>query len=104
VGGYVDPRVGRGLFASFNANHPLIRCPIDQIYVTSDVAMVAVDLLPPFGSDHLALRARVRLDADLAAQLNTPPPPPDPEEEARLDGVVETYARNLAAARRGSPA
>jgi hypothetical protein len=66
--------------------------------------MVAVDLLPPFGSDHLALRARVRLDADLAAQLNTPPPPPDPEEEARLDGVVETYARNLAAARRGSPA
>jgi endonuclease/exonuclease/phosphatase (EEP) superfamily protein YafD len=34
VGGYVDPRVGRGMYASFNAKHFMIRCPIDQIYVT----------------------------------------------------------------------
>ena len=97
VGGYVDPRVGRGLFASFNANHPLIRCPIDQVYVTAEIAMVSIALLPPFGSDHLALLARIRLDPDLAAGLNTPPPPPDPEEEARLDGMVETFGKGLTA-------
>ena len=100
VGGYVDPRIGRGLFASFNANHPMIRCPIDQIYVTGEVAMVAFELLERFGSDHLALRARIRLDPDLAARLNRTPPPPDPEEEARLDGIVTAYGRSLEAARK----
>jgi endonuclease/exonuclease/phosphatase (EEP) superfamily protein YafD len=95
IGGYVDPRVGRGLYASFNANHPLIRCPIDQIYVSAEIAMVSIALLPPFGSDHLALLARIRLDPVLAADLNTPAPPPDPEEEAQLDGVVEAYGKGL---------
>ncbi len=99
VGGYVDPRIGRGLFASFNANHPMIRCPIDQIYVTDDVAMVSIELLERFGSDHLALRARIRLDPELAARLNRTPPPPDPEEEARLDGIVATYGGTLETAR-----
>jgi endonuclease/exonuclease/phosphatase (EEP) superfamily protein YafD len=103
VGGFVDPRVGRGLFASFNANHPLIRCPIDQIYVSAEIAMVSIALLPPFGSDHLALLARIRLDPALAARHDTPPQPPDPDEEARLDGVVETFGRSLDAARRRAP-
>ena len=99
VGGYVDPRIGRGLFASFNANHPMIRCPIDQIYVTDDIAMVSIEMLPPFGSDHLAMCARIRLDPELAASLNRTPPPPDPDEEARLDGIVTTYGKSLEAAR-----
>jgi endonuclease/exonuclease/phosphatase (EEP) superfamily protein YafD len=72
VGRYVDPRIGRGLYASFNANHPMIRCPIDQIYVTEDVAMVSIDLMERFGSDHLPLRACIRLEPDLAARLNRP--------------------------------
>ncbi len=98
VGGYVDPRVGRGLFASFNAKHPMIRCPIDQIYVTADIAMVSIGLLEPFGSDHLALRARIRVDPDLAGRLNHPAPPPDPAEEERLDGITARYGRDLEAA------
>jgi endonuclease/exonuclease/phosphatase (EEP) superfamily protein YafD len=99
VGGYVDPRVGRGLFASFNANHPLIRCPIDQIYVSAEIAMVSFMLLPPFGSDHLALLARIRVDPALAGSLNKLPPPPDPDEEARLDAEVEAFGKALDASR-----
>ena len=38
-GRYVDPRIGRGIYASFDANRPLIRCAIDQLYVTEDIAI-----------------------------------------------------------------
>ena len=58
VGGYVDPRIGRGLYASFHAKHPMIRCPIDQFYATEEVAVVSIELGPRVGSDHLPLIAR----------------------------------------------
>jgi endonuclease/exonuclease/phosphatase (EEP) superfamily protein YafD len=95
VGGYVDPRVGRGLFASFHAGNPLIRCPIDQIYVTADVAVVSIALGETIGSDHFPLVARLRIDPGLAARLNTPPPPLDPAEVDRLDEITEAYRRGI---------
>lgn len=98
VGGYVDPRVGRGLFASFHAQHLLIRCPIDQIYVTADVAVVSIAVGPRVGSDHYPMIARLLFDPDLAAQLNAPPPPLDPAEIDRLDEIVAAYRSRLDAA------
>jgi endonuclease/exonuclease/phosphatase (EEP) superfamily protein YafD len=95
VGGYVDPRVGRGLFASFHARNPLIRCPIDQVYVTAEVAVVSIALGDNIGSDHFPLVARLRIDPALAARLNTPPPPLDPAEVERLDEITEAYRRGI---------
>ncbi len=95
VGGYVDPRVGRGLYASFHAKHPMIRAPIDQFYATANVAVVSIALGPRVGSDHLPLIARVRIEPELAAGLNRPPRPLDPAEIERLDGVMEAYRRSL---------
>jgi endonuclease/exonuclease/phosphatase (EEP) superfamily protein YafD len=99
VGGYVDPRRGRGFFSSFHAEHPLIRAPIDQIYVTADVAVVGISLGPKVGSDHLPLIARLRFEPDLAARLNRPPKPLDPGEITRIDEVIEAYRSRLATAR-----
>jgi endonuclease/exonuclease/phosphatase (EEP) superfamily protein YafD len=98
VGGYVDPRIGRGLYASFHAEHMLIRCPIDQIYVTDDVAVVSIALGPKVGSDHFPMIARLRIDPELAAGLNTAPAPLDPAEVDRLDEIVAAYRRRLDAA------
>ena len=39
-GRYLDPRRGRGLYASFHAKNPLIRCAIDQLFVTEEIGMV----------------------------------------------------------------
>lgn len=98
VGGYVDPRRGRGLFSSFHAKHLMIRCPIDQIYVTADVAVVSIALGPRIGSDHFPLIARLRVEPALAATLNSPPPPLAPTEIDRFDEIVEAYRRRLDAA------
>ena len=98
VGGYVDPRIGRGLYASFHAEHLMIRCPIDQVYVTADMAVVSIALGPKVGSDHFPLIARLRVEPELAATLNTPPPPLDPGEVDRLDEIVAAYRTRLDAA------
>lgn len=104
VGGYVDPRVGRGLYASFDATSWLIRCPIDQIYVTADMAVTRVSLLPFVGSDHFPLLARLRPEPALAATLNVPPKPLDPAEITRLDELVSAYRDRLEKARTATDA
>ena len=96
-GRYLDPRVGRGLYASFHANNLLIRFAIDQLYVTEELAIAGFGLGPHVGSDHFPVIARVRIDAESAARLNRPTRPLDQPELADLDRRVEAYRRRLAA-------
>ncbi|MDN5567740.1 MAG: endonuclease/exonuclease/phosphatase family protein, partial [Paracoccus sp. (in: a-proteobacteria)] len=42
VGQYLDPRIGRGMFSSFDANRWWLRFPIDQLYVTANVAVASL--------------------------------------------------------------
>ncbi|MBP1804441.1 endonuclease/exonuclease/phosphatase family protein [Rubellimicrobium aerolatum] len=94
-GRYLDPRIGRGLYASFHANNILIRCAIDQLFVTDDIAMVDFRLGPKVGSDHFPVIARVRIDPEEARALNVRPPPMTEEEREEIDERVEEYKRGL---------
>lgn len=56
VGGLLDPRVGRGLFVTWNANLPApLRWPIDHIFFTQELALLEVQRLPDVGSDHFPM-------------------------------------------------
>jgi len=89
VGQYLDPRIGRGFFASFDAHKPYLRFPIDQFYATEDVAVVSIERRDYVGSDHFPMAATIRLDAALAAELNVAPPPIRSEERAIIEASVE---------------
>jgi len=91
VGRYLDPRIGRGFFASFDATRFYLRFPIDQIYVTEDVVMVAIERHDDIGSDHFPISATLRLDAQLAARLNTTPPQLTEDE---LEAIMSSVARS----------
>jgi endonuclease/exonuclease/phosphatase (EEP) superfamily protein YafD len=94
-GRYLDPRRGRGLYASFHAKNPLIRCAIDQLFVTEEVAMVDFRLGPKIGSDHFPVIARVRIDPEEAGRLNRRPVAMTPEEREEIDARVEEYRKTL---------
>jgi endonuclease/exonuclease/phosphatase (EEP) superfamily protein YafD len=95
VGEYVDPRIGRGFFASFDANSAWLRFPIDQFYATPDVAIISIERLAYVGSDHFPMATVVRLDPGLGARLNTPPPPLSASEREELDKSVARTREEL---------
>ncbi|MEL6289392.1 MAG: endonuclease/exonuclease/phosphatase family protein [Pseudomonadota bacterium] len=48
----VDPRIGRGLFATFHAKIPFLNWPLDHVFHTPDVQVRELALGEKFGSDH----------------------------------------------------
>ena len=94
-GRYLDPRVGRGLYASFHAKNWLVRCAIDQLFLTEDVAVVDFRLGEKTGSDHFPVVARVRIDREEGKRLNARPKPLTPEEREEIDARLADYRRTL---------
>jgi endonuclease/exonuclease/phosphatase (EEP) superfamily protein YafD len=56
-GGFLEPRVGRGMYPTFHAQYPILGVPIDQIYLTSGIGLVSFSRLEEFGSDHYPVSA-----------------------------------------------
>jgi endonuclease/exonuclease/phosphatase (EEP) superfamily protein YafD len=103
-GAFLDPRIGRGLVASFDARYRLLRFPIDQFYLKGPVAMVDFRRGDPVGSDHFPMHAHVRFDAELASRLNRRVKPLPDAKEAVILRRIETYEAMLAAKRGKIPA
>lgn len=50
-------RIGRGLYNSYNAQSFIQRWPLDHYFVTDEFALLELERLPPFGSDHFPMLA-----------------------------------------------
>lgn len=67
VSGMADPRIGRAFDATFKADNPLMRWPIDHVYFTPDFGLIAFDPLRDVGADHFPLLAELCLSAPPSA-------------------------------------
>lgn len=82
VAGMGDPRVGRGFYPTFTAQYPLLRWPLDHLFVSPHWQVVAIDRLGDIGSDHFPIYFRLCL-ADKAAHRDVAPnASPATEEQA----------------------
>ncbi|MCF6369893.1 hypothetical protein [Rhizobium halophilum] len=88
IGNLLDPRIGRGLYPTYDTNSLLMSWPLDQILFQPQFTLKAFDTLPDFGSDHRAVTAT--LCHDPAAAQDAP--------EASADDLSEAQ-RSLEAAR-----
>ena len=82
VAGMGDPRVGRGFYPTFNANYPLLRWPLDHLFVSPHFEVMQLDLLPDIGSDHLPIFFRLCLTEDSSERKVAPEASPSTEAEA----------------------
>ena len=57
IGGLLDPRVGRGLFPTYDTESLLISWPLDQILFQPQFTVQGYETLSDFGSDHRAVVA-----------------------------------------------
>ncbi len=72
VGEYVDPRIGRGFFATFPASWPAFRWPLDHLFFTEEFALGAMEVGRNVGSDHLPVLATICLSPIEGEALNQP--------------------------------
>jgi endonuclease/exonuclease/phosphatase (EEP) superfamily protein YafD len=85
----LDPRVGRGLYSTFHADHRWMRYPLDHVFHSDTLTLVELRRLPHVGSDHFPILIEMALD-DHADQYA---PQPDEEEvTAGAEAVLEARA------------
>jgi len=51
----LDPRKGRGFFNTFSANNPLVRIPLDHVFVSDHFKLRKMKRLGHVGSDHFPI-------------------------------------------------
>lgn len=63
----LNPRRGRGFYATFHADYWIARWPIDHLFHTKEFSTATLEVLPHIGSDHFPVFVRLcwsRRDAD----------------------------------------
>lgn len=93
VSGTKDPRVGRRLMPTFNAKWPLMRWPLDHLFVSPHWDHIDMERLDNGGSDHFPVLFKACLARDADERLVAPSADAETEEEAseQLDeGLEET--------------
>lgn len=82
LSGLLDPRLGRGLFNSFNANNPLFRWPLDHIFHSNHFRLVQLRRLSHIGSDHFPMLVELSLEPDARREQPATRERPQDEREA----------------------
>lgn len=90
VGRYVDPRVGRGFYATFPASLPAFRWPLDHVFFTEEFGLYSLSTGDAVGSDHLPVRAEVCLVPGEGDRLNTPERA-EADDAGDLKEVMQAY-------------
>lgn len=82
----VDPRVGRGMFSTFHADHPLARYPLDHVFHTRDFTLKELRRLGHTGSDHFPIV--VELAFTPSRKHEVPPQAPSAADLADAEEMV----------------
>ena len=82
VSGLLDPRIGRGPFATFNANWPFLKWPLDHVFFEESFRLLEIAVMEDVGSDHYPFFIALCHDPAAAAHQDKPEPEPSDLEAA----------------------
>lgn len=84
ISNLLDPRIGRGMFNTFHAQHRFLRWPLDHVFHSDHFKVVRIIRLPAFGSDHFPLFIELQFDeSNMSVQQSLPADPSDRREARR---------------------
>lgn len=83
----LDPRIGRGFFASYNAKNPLMRWPLDHVFHDKLFTVREIRLLKSFGSDHFPVFVNLRFQPHVPPERT--PAPADAADRREAMEIIE---------------
>ena len=82
ISGLLDPRVGRGLYPTFHAEHWFARWPLDHVFHDASFRVVRLRRLAYFGSDHFPVLVCLAHEPTAVLEQAAPAADGDDREEA----------------------
>ena len=82
LSGLLDPRIGRGMFSTFHADHRWLRYPLDHVFHSDDLALVEIKRLESVGSDHFPMLIELAVDPAMRPVQDGPDADSEDREEA----------------------
>ncbi|MFN2289148.1 MAG: endonuclease/exonuclease/phosphatase family protein [Chromatocurvus sp.] len=70
--GLLDPRIGRGMYNTYNAMNPLLRWPLDHVFHSDHFKLVRMETGPAWGSDHFPVFIELSLEPGAEAEQQEP--------------------------------
>lgn len=102
VSGLKDPRIGRRMLNTFHSEYPLLRYPLDHVFVSKGFHLESLDRAKIPGSDHFAVIA----DLVYIAEKGTEPEPEGNDQkdskEMIEEGIDDAQEKSVAAPEAGS--
>ena len=89
LSGLLDPRIGRGLFNTFNAMYFFLRWPLDHVFVSHHFQLQQILRLPKCGSDHFPMFIALTYAPDPTRQPDEIPQPEDDDLEEAQETIEE---------------
>lgn len=83
ISGTLDPRVGRGMFSTFNAKYPFIRWPLDHVFHSETFTLGELRRLSFIGSDHFPVFAVLCYEPQAFAEQKAPAAVERDQQEAK---------------------
>ena len=91
IGGFLDPRAGRGTYATFPAGLVWLGWPLDHLFATREFLFEEKAVLGSVGSDHRPVSARLCLAPAEGRRRNALSENPDLEDEEEADEVMREF-------------
>lgn len=91
IGRLLDPRIGRGLYPTYDAHSVLLSWPLDQVIYQNEFALLRFERLADFGSDHYPVFAELCHRPGIAERQAAPETQANDLAQAR--GAIEAAYR-----------
>lgn len=85
--GMIDPRIGRGFFATYHAKYWFMRFPLDHLFHTKDLFVEKMERTKNIGSDHFGMYYEIHLKKKVATATN---PILNVEEKQEVEEFIDS--------------
>jgi len=83
----LDPRIGRGRFNTYHADHWWLRWPLDHVFHSDDFRLLRLEVQPSIGSDHFPIFAEFSYEP--AGEDEQSAPSNDHGDQQEADARIE---------------